>query len=112
MQAQRSSTHVRNADELLHNVRPFSRILFTEYGIGHPMGDLKVREIEMGRYIWVCNVVLTLYLIRSDDNRSDAVMVFTPVLSRTHQAFRRLDLHVQLTLDHSQLPRYLKGIEV
>lgn len=48
------------------------------------------------------------YLIRSDDNRRDAIMV----LSRTHQAFRRFDFHVQLTLDHSQLPRYLKGIEV
>ena len=54
----------------------------------------------------------TLYLIRSDDNRSDTIMVFTPVLSRTHQAFRGFDLHVQLTLYHSQLPRNLKGIEV
>lgn len=58
------------------------------------------------------HIVSTLYLIRSDDNRSDAVMVFTPVLSRTHQAFRGFDLHVQLTLDQSQLPRYLKGIKV
>ena len=62
--------------------------------------------------MWVCNVVSTLYLIRSDDNRSDTVMVFTPVLSRAHQAFRGLDLHVQLTLDHGQLPRYFKGVEV
>jgi hypothetical protein len=62
--------------------------------------------------MWVCNVASTLYLIRSDDDCGDAVMVFTPVLSRTHQAFRGFDLHVQLTLDHSQLPRYLKWIEI
>jgi hypothetical protein len=39
--SQLMSTHVRNADKLLHEVRPFSRVLFTEYGIGHPMGNLK-----------------------------------------------------------------------
>jgi len=75
------------------------------------MRDLKQGSLRWGD-MWMCNVVSTLYLIRSDDNRSDAVMVFTPVLSRAHQAFGGFDLHVQLTLDHSQLPRYLKGIEV
>jgi hypothetical protein len=62
----------------------------------------------MGTYRYA----VTLYLICSDDDCGDTVMVLTPVLSRTHQAFRGFDLHVQLTLDHSQLPCHLKGIEV
>jgi len=67
----------------------------------------------MGGHIGMqCRVVPTLYLIRSDNNCSDTVMVFSPVLLRTHQAFRGFDLHVQLTLEHSQLPCYLKRVEI
>jgi hypothetical protein len=39
-------------------------------------------------------------------------MVFAPLLSRTREAFRGSDLHVQLALDHGQLPCYLKRIEL
>ena len=52
------------------------------------------------------------YLVRSYNNCGDAVMVFGPMFSRAHEAFRGFDLHVQLTLDHGQLPRHFKGIEV
>jgi len=54
--SQWSLTHICNTDKLLHNVRPFSRILFTEYSIGHPMGNLKWERLRW-EDIWVCNVV-------------------------------------------------------
>jgi len=54
----------------------------------------------------------TLYLIRSLDNCGNVIMVFAPLLSRTREAFRGSDLHVQLALDHGQLPCYLKRIEL
>jgi hypothetical protein len=52
------------------------------------------------------------YLVRSYNDCCDAVVIFSLMFSRAHEAFRGFDLHVQLTLDHGQLPRYLKGIKV
>jgi hypothetical protein len=60
----------------------------------------------------IMNIMSTLYLIRSLNNCGNVIMVFAPLLSRTREAFRGSDLHVQLALDHGQLPCDLKRIEL
>ena len=72
------------------------------------MRDLQQTKMRYGMRV----IVSTLYLIRGHNNGSNVVMVFALLLSRTYETFRGSDLHVQLTLDHGQLPCYLQRIEL